>query len=666
MNIKQKIDDLRHNIDNWNYQYYVLAQPIVSDIEFDQKLKELEKLEAQYPEYYDYHSPTQRIGSDIDKNFIQTNHIYPMLSLSNTYSKEEINGFYNKTKKILNENFLITCELKYDGVSISLIYENGLLLRAVTRGDGTTGDDVTTNIRTIKSIPLKLLGNNYPNFFEIRGEVILPWIAFNKINEKRTENCETLFANPRNATAGTLKTLNPQVVLQRNLDTFLYHLLGDNLPSDSHCENLRLARNWGFKISNVIKCCQTIDEVFDFINYWDKKRTTLPFATDGIVLKVDSLRQQSLLGRIAKSPRWAIAFKFQAETAKTILHSVDFQVGRTGIITPVANLEPVLLSGTMVKRASLHNEDIINALDLHIGDQCYVEKGGEIIPKITGINKGIRLAVGNKVYFPKNCPACKTPLIRLPDEAAYYCPNTAQCEPQIKGMIIHFVSRKAMNINVGEETIKTFYKVGLIHNVADLYEIKADDILQLERWAWKSVVSFTESVQQSKQAPYERVLYGLGIRFVGETVAKRLAKAFPTIEQLSTANNEQLITINEIGDRIAQSVIQYFRNENNIRLIERLRFHGLQLSTTQRISINNKLRGKTFVVSGTFRRYSRDKYKEMIDNNGGKNSSSLSVKTNFILAGTNMGPTKLAKAQRWGIKIISEDVFLKMINMLNT
>lgn len=661
MNIKQKIDNLRQEINNWNYQYYVLAQPLISDSEFDQQLKELEELEAQYPEYYDYYSPTQRIGSDINNNFIQVNHTYPMLSLSNTYSKEEINDFYKKIKKILNENFVIVCELKYDGISISLIYENGLLLRAVTRGDGTTGDDVTTNIRTIKSIPLKLRDNDYLNSIEIRGEVILPWTAFNKINKKRIENGENPFSNPRNAAAGTLKTLNPQVVSQRNLDIFLYHLLGNNLPSDSHCENLQFARNLGFKVSNVIKCCQTIDEVFNFINYWDKERKSLPFAIDGVVLKVDSLRQQSLLGRITKSPRWAIAYKFQAEKAKTILHSVDFQVGRTGIITPVANLEPILLSGTIVKRASLHNADIINALDLHIGDQCYIEKGGEIIPKITDINKEMRSITGNKVYFPKNCPACKTPLIRVSDEASYYCPNHTKCEPQIKGMIIHFVSRKAMNINIGGETIETFYKVGLVHNVADLYEIKMDNILQLERWAEKSAANFIESVQQSKQIPYERVLYGLGIRFVGEAVAKILSKVFPTIEKLSTVSNEQLTTINEIGNRIAQSVIQYFRNENNIKLIERLKFHGLQLSTTPKLPVNNKLTGKTFVISGTFCRYSRDKYKELIENNGGENTSSLSSKTNFILAGINMGPTKLVKAQQLGIKIISEDEFLKMI-----
>ncbi|GMO33095.1 MAG: NAD-dependent DNA ligase LigA [Candidatus Azobacteroides pseudotrichonymphae] len=662
MNIKQRIDNLRQEIDNWNYRYYVIYQPIVSDFEFDKKLKELEKLEAQYPEYYDYYSPTQRIGNDINNNFAQINHIYPMLSLSNTYSWEGINDFYNRIKKILNENFVIACELKYDGVSISLIYESGLLLRAVTRGDGTTGDDVTTNIRTVKSIPLKLYGNNYPRFFEIRGEIVFPWAAFNKINKERIENSEPPFANPRNAAAGTLKTLNPQVVSQRNLDAYLYQLLGDNLSSDSHYENLQLAQGWGFKVSNIIKCCKTIDEIENFINYWGKWKKSLPFAVDGVVLKVDSIRQQSLLGRIAKSPRWAIAYKFQSETVKTTLHSVDFQVGRTGIITPIANLEPVLLSGTIVKRASLHNEDIINALDLHIGDQCYVEKGGEIIPKITGINKEARLTFGNKaVNFPKNCPACNTPLIRFQNETAYYCPNYTQCKPQIKGMITHFASRKAMNINVGEETIETFYRAGLVRDIADLYEIKIDDILQLKRWAEKSAINFVESVQQSKQVPYERVLYGLGIHFVGEVVAKRLAKAFPTIEQLSIANNEQLTTIDGIGNQIAQSVIQYFSNENNLQLIRRLKLYGLQLFTIQKIFIDNKLAGKTFIISGIFRKYSRDKYKELIENNGGKNVSSLSAKTDFILSGVNMGPVKLIKAQRFGIKIISEDEFLKMI-----
>lgn len=663
MSIKKKIDSLRKDIDNLNYQYYVLNRTIVSDFEFDQKLKELKKLEDQYPEYYNYYSPTQRIGSDINNNFIQVNHNYPMLSLSNTYSKEGINDFYKKIKKKIGEKFTIVCELKYDGVSISLLYRNGLLSRAVTRGDGTCGDDVTINIRTVKSIPLKLLNDNYPTVFEIRGEIILPWKSFNEINKERMKKGKSLFANPRNAAAGTLKTLNSQFVFQRNLDAYLYHLLGSNLFSNSHYTNLQLAKEWGFKISNDIKCCQTVDDVFSFISYWEKERKKLPFIIDGVVLKVDSLFQQEILGSRTKSPRWAIAYKFQTKTVKTILHSVNFQIGKTGIITPVANLNPVLLGGTIVKRASLYSKNIIDTLDLHIGDQCYVEKGGEIIPKIVRINKKERLDSKNKnkVCFPDKCPACGSSLIQFLDGTTYYCPNNTQCEPQIKGMIIHFISRKAMNINIGKETIDTFYKAGLVNNVADLYELKLSDIIKLEHWGEKSSLNFLNSLQQSKQIPYERVLYGLGIRFVGETIAKKLAKIFSTIEQLSTAKSEQFKMINEVGDRIAQSVVQYFNNKNNIRLIKRLKHHGLKLSKNKNIFVGSKLKGKTFVISGLFRKYSREKYKDLIKNNGGENTVSISGKTDFILAGDKMGPVKLAKARQFGIKIISEDEFLTMI-----
>ncbi|MDR2520388.1 MAG: NAD-dependent DNA ligase LigA [Bacteroidales bacterium OttesenSCG-928-I14] len=669
MDIKQKINTLRQDINNWNYQYYVLTQPIVSDFEFDQKLKELEKLESQYPEYYDYYSPTQRIGSDINNAFVQVTHTYPMLSISNTYSKDGINDFCKKIKKILCENFVIVCELKYDGVSISLLYKNGLLWRAVTRGDGTIGDDVTVNIRTVKSIPLKLRDTGFPNIFEIRGEIILPWMTFNKINSDRIKNDKNPFSNPRNAAAGTLKTLDPNAVFRRNLDAYLYNLLCENLPSDSHYENLQFSKDWGFKISNDMKCCKTINDIFDFIDYWDKERKNLSFSIDGIVLKVDSIRQQSLLGERARSPRWAIAYKFQTKAVKTVLHSVDFQIGKTGIVTPVANLNPVLLSGTVIKRASLYNEDIINSFDLHIGDQCYVEKGGEIIPKIIGVNKKICYNKNNKVSFPKKCPSCGAPLIRFLDGTAYYCPNNTKCESQIKGMIIHFVSRKAMNINIGEEAIETFYKAGLVHNVADLYEIKLDNILELKRWGERSAVNFIKSVQQSKKKPYERVLYGLGIRFVGETASKKLVKVFPTIEQLSMAKKEQLIAINDIGERIAQSVIQYFNNKNNLQLIRRLKFHKLQMSHDCKSVIGNKLKGKIFVLSGLFRNYSRDEYKSLIETNGGKNVFSISSKTDFILAGDNMSQIKLEKARRFGTKIISENEFLVMIkqqNMLNT
>jgi DNA ligase (NAD+) len=661
--IKQQINALRKSIEEWNYQYYVLARPTVSDFDFDQKLKELEGLETEHPEYIDAHSPTQRVGSDINKNFVQVEHVYPMLSLANTYSEEEIRDFYNRVTKALNESFEIVCELKYDGTSISLTYENGLLVRAITRGDGTRGDDVTTNVRTIKSIPLRLHGDNYPAVFEIRGEILLPWAAFNKMNEERAETGEPPFANPRNAAAGTLKTQNPQVVAQRKLDSYLYYLLGDRLPFDGHYENLEAARNWGFKVSDATRKCRTLEEVFAFINYWNTERKQLPVATDGIVLKVNSTRQQLNLGWTAKSPRWAIAYKFQAESAETRLNSVDFQVGRTGTITPVANLEPVLLSGTIVKRASLHNADIIVALDLHIGDWCYVEKGGEIIPKITGVNKEARFMMGLKVQFIKNCPACGTALIREPDEAAWYCPNHTGCEPQIKGMVEHFVSRKAMNINAGEETVESFYQAGLIHNVADLYELKTADILRLERWGEKSAANFIESIELSKQIPYDRVLYALGIRFVGETVAKRLAKAFPSIEELMQATLEQLTAVDEIGDRIAGSVLEYFAGEENRKLIERLQSQGLQmaLGKEELAGRTNILQGKTFVISGVFTEHSRDEYKDLIEKNGGKNTGSVSAKTDFVLAGENMGPAKLEKAGKLGIKIINEQEFLAMI-----
>ncbi|MDR0542996.1 MAG: NAD-dependent DNA ligase LigA [Dysgonamonadaceae bacterium] len=661
--IRQQIESLREKIAGWNYRYYVLAQPAVSDIEFDRELKELERLEAEYPEYYDPCSPTQRVGSDISKNFVQVEHLYPMLSLANTYSEEEVTEFYNRTKKALNEDFEIVCELKYDGVSISLVYENGALARAVTRGDGARGDDVTANIRTVRSIPLRLQGNDYPPLFEIRGEILLPWQAFNQLNEERLETGEPLFANPRNAASGTLKTLNPQIVAQRRLDSYLYALPGNHLPYDGHSENLEAARRWGFKISDAMRKCSSLEEVFDFIRYWNTERKNLPVATDGIVLKVNSARQQLNLGWTAKSPRWAIAYKFQAESVETRLLSVDFQVGRLGTITPVANLEPVLLSGTVVKRASLHNADIIEELDLHIGDWCRVEKGGEIIPKITGVNKEARFLTGDKVRFIRKCPACGTLLVREPDEAAYYCPNRAGCEPQIKGMIEHFVSRKAMNINAGGETVDAFYKAGLIRNVADLYDIRFQDISRLERWGEKSAANFIQSIQQSKQAPYERVLYALGIRFAGETVAKRLAKAFPDIDSLMQADFSQLTSVEEIGDRIAESVSAYFADEENRKLIERLRLHGLQFALSEEAlsGRTDLLEGKTFVISGVFTQHSRDEYKELIEKNGGKNSGSVSSKTDFILAGENMGPAKLEKAQKWGVRIIREEEFLAMI-----
>ena len=661
--IKDKIEALRKEIERLNYSYYVLSQPEINDFDFDQLLKELEQLEAEYPEYFDSNSPTQRIGSDINKNFVQVEHVYPMLSLSNTYSETEVRDFYNRTLKSLNEPFEIVCELKYDGTSISLIYENGILAKAITRGDGVRGDDVTANVRTIKSIPLKLQGTDYPSLFEIRGEILMPWLVFEDLNRERAESEEPLFANPRNAASGTLKLLNPAIVASRRLDSYLYYILGEKLPFDGHYENLKEAGTWGFKISDAIRKCQTLEEVFDFIAYWDTERRNLPVATDGIVLKVNSARQQLNLGWTSKSPRWAIAYKFQAESAETRLNSVDFQVGRTGAVTPVANLEPVLLSGTMVKRASLHNADIIQNFDIHIGDFCYVEKGGEIIPKITGVNKAARFMLGDKVLFIKNCPECGTPLVREEGEAIHYCPNHFGCPPQIKGMVEHFVSRKAMYINIGSETVNQFYNAGLIKNAADLYELKAETILKLDRWAEKSVNNFTESIRESLSVPYERVIYALGIRYVGETAAKRLVHAFHSIDDLMKVTYEQLISVGEIGEVIARSVLNYFSIESNRLLIERLKEYGLQFSLREEelAEKTNKLNKRTFVISGTFSFHSRDEYKVLIEKNGGKNAGSVSTKTNYILAGENMGPAKLEKAKKWGVKIISEVEFLKMI-----
>jgi DNA ligase (NAD+) len=662
--MKNKIEALRNELARHNYNYYVLSKPEISDVEFDKKLKELEALEAAHPEYYDPNSPTQRVGSDINKNFTQIEHIYPMLSLANTYSEEEIRDFYSRTKKSLNEDFDIVCELKYDGTSIALTYENGLLVRAVTRGDGIRGDDVTANVRTIKSIPLKLQGTDYPSKFEIRGEILLPWKFFDELNKERAEAGEPLFANPRNVASGTLKLQNPTLVASRKLDSYLYYLLGENLPEDGHYENLQKAQNWGFKISGAAKKCSTLEEVFEFINYWDRERRNLPVATDGIVLKVNSSRQQLNLGWTAKSPRWAIAFKFQAEQAETRLNSVDFQVGRTGNVTPVANLEPVVLSGTTVKRASLYNADIIRNFGVYIGDICYVEKGGEIIPKIVGVNTEARTITANqKVEFIKNCPACGTKLMRDEGEVAWYCPNHFGCEPQIKGMIEHFVSRKAMYINIGEETVNQFYKVGLIKNAADLYALKEEDIMKLDRWAEKSAKKFVASVRDSLQTPYERTLYALGIRHVGETVAKRLAHMFHNIDSLMNASFEQLTGVDEIGEVIAQSVISHFSIEANRILVERLKTYGVRFALDEATLTekSSRLNGLTFVISGTFLLHSRDEYKAMIEKNGGKNTAAVSVKTNYILAGKNMGPAKLEKANKSGVKIISEEEFLKMI-----
>lgn len=662
--VKDKIKALREALEQHNYNYYVLSAPTISDREFDEMMKELQVLEEAHPEYADPHSPTQRVGSDLSKEFEQVVHKYPMLSLGNTYSEDEVKDFYERIARDLNEPFEIVAELKYDGTSISLTYEDGRLVRAVTRGDGTCGDDVTANVKTIRSVPLKLMGDRYPATFEIRGEILLPWAEFDRLNKEREEQEEPLFANPRNAASGTLKQQNPAVVAARKLDAYFYYLLGEELPAETHFDNLEAARSWGFKIPNVIRVCNSLEDIYDYIAYWDVERKNLPVATDGIVLKVNSLRQQRNLGFTAKSPRWAIAYKFQAERAVTRLNSVSFQVGRTGAVTPVANLEPVLLAGTTVKRASLHNADIIEGLDLHLGDKVFVEKGGEIIPKIVGVDVEARgLLVGDKVRFIRSCPECGTPLMRPEGEAAHYCPNEAGCPPQIKGKIEHFVTRRAMNINMGPETVEDLYEAGYIKDTADLYTLEIADLLRLERWADKSARNLMASLEESKQVPFERVLYGLGIRFVGETVAKRLVSAFHSMEQLEQASFEDLTAVDEIGERIARSIIAYFADERNRTLVNRLKEYGLQMSVPEEKLANRseKLKGLSIVISGTFAKHSRDEYKAMIEQHGGKNSGSVSGKTDYILAGDNMGPAKLEKAAKLGVKIINEDEFLNMI-----
>lgn len=664
MVVKDKIKALREALEQHNYNYYVLSAPTISDREFDEMMKELQVLEEAHPEYADPHSPTQRVGSDLSKEFEQVVHKYPMLSLGNTYSEDEVKDFYERIARDLNEPFEIVAELKYDGTSISLTYEDGRLVRAVTRGDGTRGDDVTANVKTIRSVPLKLMGDRYPATFEIRGEILLPWAEFDRLNKEREEQEEPLFANPRNAASGTLKQQNPAVVAARKLDAYFYYLLGEELPAETHFDNLEAARSWGFKIPNVIRVCNSLEDIYDYIAYWDVERKNLPVATDGIVLKVNSLRQQRNLGFTAKSPRWAIAYKFQAERAVTRLNSVSFQVGRTGAVTPVANLEPVLLAGTTVKRASLHNADIIEGLDLHLGDKVFVEKGGEIIPKIVGVDVEARgLLVGDKVRFIRSCPECGTPLMRPEGEAAHYCPNEAGCPPQIKGKIEHFVTRRAMNINMGPETVEDLYEAGYIKDTADLYTLEIADLLRLERWADKSARNLMASLEESKQVPFERVLYGLGIRFVGETVAKRLVSAFHSMEQLEQASFEDLTAVDEIGERIARSIIAYFADERNRTLVNRLMEYGLQMSVPEEKLANRseKLKGLSIVISGTFAKHSREEYKAMIEQHGGKNSGSVSGKTDYILAGDNMGPAKLEKAAKLGVKIINEDEFLNMI-----
>lgn len=660
----KRIEELRNLLHHHNYLYYVQNSPTLSDQEFDHLMRELQDLEAKHPEVYDLNSPTQRVGSDLSTGFTQVRHRYPMLSLANTYNEQEVASWYENVRKDLDgQPFEVCCELKYDGLSISLTYEQGRLVRAVTRGDGEQGDDVTANVRTIRSIPLVLPGTGYPDEFEIRGEILMPWKVFEQLNAEREKAEEPLFANPRNAASGTLKSLDPKLVAKRKLDAYLYYLLGDNVPSDGHYENLKTAEAWGFKVSEGIRKANSLEQIYEFINHWDTARHDLPVATDGIVLKVNSLRQQQQLGFTAKSPRWAIAYKFKAERVCTRLNEVTFQVGRTGAVTPVANMEPVLLAGTTVKRATLNNEDFIRSLDLHIGDNVFVEKGGEIIPKIVGVDVSHRSPDLQPVHFISNCPECGSSLVRYAGEAAYYCPNDTGCPPQIKGRIEHFIARKAMNIDsIGPETIDDYFRKGIVRNVADLYEIRTEQI-NGDGTRQKSAQKIVKGIQDSVSTPFERVLFALGIRFVGETTAKLLAKHFKSIDALMTATPEQLVEVEGVGTVIAESVVRFFHDEVNLNIIERLRQHGLQmaLSADQQELASDKLAGKNIVISGVFERHSRDEYKAMIESNGGKNVSSISNKTSFILAGTNMGPSKMQKAQQLGIEMIDEDTFLNML-----
>lgn len=663
--IKNRIEELRRLLNEYNHQYYVLNAPTVSDKEFDFLLKELEALEATRPDLADPLSPTQRVGSDLSKGFTQIKHIYPMLSLANTYSVEEVDDFVKRVKKeIVNEECVLVGEMKFDGTSISLIYEHGRLVRAVTRGDGEQGDDVTANVKTIRSIPMQLQGDGWPDKFEIRGEIVLPWKAFDRLNAEREFNEEPLFANPRNAASGTLKLLNPKEVSRRGLDAYFYYLLGENLPCDTHYANMMEARKWGFKVSDAMTRLLTIDDVDRYINYWDKARKELPVATDGLVFKVDNLRQQLNLGYTAKSPRWAIAYKFQAERALTKLKYVSFEVGRTGVVTPVANLEPVLLSGTIVKRASLHNADIIRTLDIHEHDMLYVEKGGEIIPKITGVDTAQRESGAAPVEFVTHCPACGTPLVRIEGEAARVCPDKYGCTPQIKGRIEHFVGRRMMNIDgIGEEMVNDLCERGYLKNCADLYDLTAEQIKSLYVKGDKIADKILAGIETSKSVPYERVLYALSIPYVGETGAKKIARASGNIDRLMAMTEDELMAIEDVGPNIARGIIEFFADERNRSIVERLRAAGVTLDApaVDDVRSSDILQGKSIVISGTFNRHSRDQYKALIEQHGGKNVGSISKKTDMVLAGENMGPAKLEKATALNIPIIDEDTFLGMI-----
>ena len=666
MNETERILQLRRELHEHNHRYYVENQPTISDQEFDFLMHELQELEARHPEMADANSPTQRVGSDLNQDFRQVPHKYPMLSLANTYSEQDVADWYESVVKGLGgEPFEVCCEMKYDGLSISLTYMDGRLTQAVTRGDGVQGDDVTTNVKTIRSIPLVLGGGDYPHEFEIRGEILMPWKSFERLNAEREAAEEPLFANPRNAASGTLKSQKSEVVAGRGLDAYLYYLLGEEIPHDGHYENLMAAKSWGFKISEGMKKVKTLQEVYDFINYWDKERKLLPVATDGIVLKVNSLRQQRVLGFTAKSPRWAIAYKFKAERACTRLNEVTYQVGRTGAVTPVANMEPVQLAGTTVKRATLNNEDFIKSFDLHIGDYVYVEKGGEIIPKIVGVDIDQRPIIAQPVRFISRCPECGTPLVRYEGEAVHYCPNDSGCPPQIKGRIEHFISRKAMNImSLGPETVDDYWNRGLIHDAADLYDLTIVQLAGADRRYYKSAKNIIDGIEASKKVPFERVVFALGIRFVGETSGKLLARHFKNIDALMYASMEDLIEVEGIGEVMAGSIISFFKNEKNRRIVERLRGYGLNMSLSeeQLQGTSDKLAGQSIVISGVFEHHSRDEYKALIEQNGGKNVGSISGKTSFILAGENMGPSKLQKAEKLGVRIVNEEEFLGMIS----
>ncbi|NVO09255.1 MAG: NAD-dependent DNA ligase LigA [Bacteroidales bacterium] len=662
--IRQHIEHLREELNRHNYLYYILSKPEIGDFEFDQLLKELGDLEKKYPEFDDPNSPTKRVGSDLTGEFVQIKHKYPMLSLANTYSDEEIRDFDTRVVKGIGESPEYVCELKYDGTAIGLTYRNGKLFQAITRGDGVVGDDVTANVRTIKTIPLTLQGKDYPDEFEIRGEIFMPRKVFDDINAQREEEGDVPFANPRNAASGTLKLLDPSVVAQRKLDCYLYFILGENLPFKNHYENLEKAKEWGFKVPENNKLCKNVDEVLSFINHWDSGRKKLPYDTDGVVIKVNSYQYQKVLGFTAKTPRWAIAFKYKAEQVTTQLISVDFQVGRTGAVTPVANLKPVKLAGSTVKRASLHNRDQMELLDIRIGDMVQVEKGGEIIPKIVGVDKTQRTLFSTPFKFIEQCPECGSELVRPEGEAKHFCPNQVGCSPQIKGRIEHFISRKALNIDgLGQETVDLLFSKGLIKDIADLYALRKEQLLNLERFAEKSADNAIKSIEESKNIPFPRVLYGIGIRYVGETTARKLAMHFGSIEQIEKVSIEQLLEVEEVGERIAQSIVEYFSNPITINLIERLKLVGLQLKmdeTTNQL-VSSKLNGLSIVISGTFSRISRDELKELILKHGGKNVSSVSSATSILVAGEKIGPAKLDKAQKLGVKIVSEEEFFEMI-----